>query len=50
MGGNKGFTNRAKSGKVAQQARIDRFVERQKAEGRVARPAPPAARPSKRPK
>ena len=49
MGGNKGFTNRAKSGKIAQQARIDRFVERQKTEGRVGRPSPPSKPSSRKP-
>jgi len=48
MGGNKGFTNRAKSGAVAQRARIAQRVERQKADAKpVARPAPkpkPAAK------
>ena len=34
MAGNKGFTNRAKSGAVAQRARIAQSVERQKTQAK----------------
>jgi len=51
VAGNKGFTNRAKSGKFARQARIEQFVRREKTEAKkITRPAPSAKPAAARPK